>query len=220
MPAFSAAQTALAEVLRQRLAAAGCQRGRFDVSEPGPYLSLSGEKADGKALFFWEFGHAFHELVAAFLTEQYDEHTARLTIQIDVTSAQVQCVRIPKFAPVPAAGPLAPPAAPTPAPDRTPYGLTLAAQVAARLDQGATLAQPPDHCGRSLARGAQGEYQYGELWHGAFTPAQTFATWAAFVAWLAAQSDYSLAEVATTDSASWDTHRITRQRLEDFAGPN
>lgn len=220
MPALSAAQTALAEVLRQRLAAAGCQRGRFDVSEPGPYLSLSGEKADGKALFFWEFGHAFHELVAAFLMEQYDEHTARLTIQIEVASAQVQCVRTPRLAPAPAAEALALPATPTPSsPDRTPYGLTLAAQVAARLDQGATLAQPPDYCGRSLGRGAQGGYQYGEFWHGAFTPAQTFGTWAAFVAWLAAQSDYSLAEVATTDSASWDIPRITRQRLEDFVGP-
>lgn len=214
MPAFSAAQTALTEVLRQRLAAAGCQRGRFDVSEPGLHLSLSGEKANGNTLFFWEFSQIFHQLVAAFLTEQYDEDTARLTIQLDVASAQVQYVRTPKLVPAPAEAPFsAPPALP---PDGTPYGPTLAAQVAARLDQGATLVPRPDYCGMSLAREASGAYQYGEFCQDNFLSIKVFATWALFVAWLAAQSDYSLARPESEPAVAAAAQPITRQRLAEL----
>jgi hypothetical protein len=206
MSASSAAQTALIEVLRQRLAAADCPRGRFDISEPGPHLSFSGEKPNGSTVFFWEFGHVFRQLVDAFLTEQYDADTARLSIQLDVASAQVQVVRTPKLAPTPTETPHPTP----PLPDETPYGPTLAAQVAARLDQGAHLAPPPSG-GMSLAREATGTYAYGEVCRGAFAATRTFATWAAFVAWLAAQSDYSLALLTQGAAAA-----LTRQQLAEL----
>ncbi|MFD1872994.1 hypothetical protein [Hymenobacter bucti] len=214
MPPFSAAQLALTEVLRQRLAAAGCQHGRFDVSEPGACLSLSGQKADGKTLYFWEFSPKFHQLVDTYLQEQYDEHTAQLSIQIDVAAAQAQYLRTPKprQAPAPELRP-----APDAAPDRTPYGLTLAAQVAARLDQGAALVPSQrGYGGMGLARGAGAAYHYGEVWDGVLSPSQTLPSWAAFVAWLAAQSDFSLAGPENQPPASRHPQALTRQRLTEL----
>ena len=81
---FSAAQTALNQLLYQRLREANCHHGRFDVSAPGAYLSLSGEKTNGSTLFFWEFGGRFHQVVADYLREYYNENTAQLTVQVDV----------------------------------------------------------------------------------------------------------------------------------------
>lgn len=218
MSSLSSAQLALTEVLRQRLAAAGCQYGRFDVSEPEACLSLSGQKANGRVLYFWEFSPRFHQLVGTYLQEQYDEHTAQLTIQIDVATAQAQYLRTLK--------PTLEQATATPAVselrlasarDSTPYGLTLAAQVAARLDQGIMLGHSRrGYGGMGLARGAGTEYQYGEVWDGALSPSQTFPGWAAFVAWLAAQSDFSLAGPAGSTSSSDDNQALTRQRLTEL----
>jgi len=81
---FSAAQLALNQLLHQRLREARCHRGRFDVSAPGAYLSLSGDKPEGGTLFFWEFGQRFHQVVADYLRESYDDDTAQLTVQVDV----------------------------------------------------------------------------------------------------------------------------------------
>jgi hypothetical protein len=219
MSPLSSAQLALTEVLRQRLAAAGCQYGRFDVSEPEACLSLSGQKADGKTLYFWEFSQKFHQLVGTYLQEQYDEHTAQLTIQIDVATAQAQYLRIPKHTPelAPTAQAPASDLCPLPAPDRTPYGLTLAAQVAARLDQGIALTYSQrGYGGMGLARGMGAEYQYGEVWDSALSPSQTFPSWAAFVAWLAAQSDFSLAGPHSQGPSSRYNQAITRQRLTEL----
>ena len=206
----SSAQLALTEMLRQRLATAGCQHGRFDVSEPGACLSLSGQKADGKILYFWEFSPKFHQLVATYLHEQYDEHTAQLSIQIDVAAAQAQYLRTPKPG-------LDAPLAPVPAVDCTPYGLALAGQVAARLDQGVALAPSRlGYGGMGLARGPGTAYYYGEVWNGGISPSQTFADWGAFVAWLAVQSDDSLAGPKNQASGSPDRQPITRQRLTEL----
>jgi hypothetical protein len=85
---FSAAQLALNQLLHQRLREARCHHGRLDVSAPGTYLSLSGEKTDGGTLFFWEFGQRFHQLVADYLQESYDENTAQLTVHVDVAKEE------------------------------------------------------------------------------------------------------------------------------------
>jgi hypothetical protein len=85
---FSAAQLALNQLLHQRLRDARCHLGRLDVSAPGTYLSFSGEKTDGGTLFFWEFGQHFHQLVADYLHESYDENTAQLTVHVDVAKAE------------------------------------------------------------------------------------------------------------------------------------
>lgn len=206
---LSAAQLALTDVLRQRLAAAGCARGRFEVSPPDSGLSLSGQMADGKTFYFWEFSPKFHQLVDAYVQEQYDEHTAHLTIQLEVATGQAQHLRTPKPALATAPTLLLP--------DPTPYGLTLAAQVAASLERGATLV--PSHRrgygGMGLAGGGA-DYQYGEVWDGALSPSRTFPSWAAFVAWLAAQSDLSLAGPKNHNLGGAASHPITRQRLGEL----
>lgn len=96
MPAFSAAQLALNQLLHQRLREARCHRGRFEVSAPGVYLSLSGEKTDGGTLFFWEFGQRFHQVVADYLLEGYDDDTAQLTVYVDVARAEFAYARLTK----------------------------------------------------------------------------------------------------------------------------
>lgn len=214
MPPFSATQIALHEVLRQRLAAAGCQHGRFEISAPGACLSFSGQKADGRTLFFWEFSHNFHRLLTDYLAEHYDEQTAQLAIQIDVANAQFHYLYLTKSQPANGLLAVSSPALP---PDRTPYGPTLAGRVAARLDQGAPLAHPlRGYGGRGFVRPAGGAYQYGEVWDGEVVPTRTFATWAAFVTWLAAQSDFSLAEPENAGAVGHDNQCITRQRLTKF----
>ncbi|RZK90612.1 MAG: hypothetical protein EOO62_34825 [Hymenobacter sp.] len=85
---FSAAQLALNQLLHQRLRDAKCSHGRFEVSAPGAYLSFSGQKPEGGTLFFWEFGEHFHQVVADYLREQYDENTAQLAVQIDVAKKE------------------------------------------------------------------------------------------------------------------------------------
>ncbi|RZK97740.1 MAG: hypothetical protein EOO62_27555 [Hymenobacter sp.] len=85
---FSAAQLFLNQLLHQRLRDANCHRGRLDVSAPGAHLSLSGEKPEGGTLFFWEFGERFHQIVADYLRENYDEQTAQLTVQVDVAKEE------------------------------------------------------------------------------------------------------------------------------------
>lgn len=90
MPIFSAAATALHEALLRRPALASCLQGRFDISEPNALLSLSGQKPDGKTVFFWEFDCAFQKLVAAYLAEIGDSQAAQLTILIDVDQETFQ----------------------------------------------------------------------------------------------------------------------------------
>ena len=87
---FSTAQLALNQLLHQRLRDANCHHGRLDVSAPGAYLSLSGEKTNGGTLFFWEFGQHFHQIVADYLRDTYDENTAQLTVQVDVARQEFQ----------------------------------------------------------------------------------------------------------------------------------
>jgi hypothetical protein len=93
---FSAAQLALNQLLHQRLREARCHRGRFDVSAPSAYLSLSGEKPDGGTLFFWEFGQRFHQVVADYLRESYDDDTAQLTIHVDVAREEFRYAHLTK----------------------------------------------------------------------------------------------------------------------------
>ena len=219
MPPFSAAATALHEALLYRLTRAGCLHGRFDISAPNALLSLSGQKPDGKTMFFWDFDRPFQQLAAAYLAEAGNSQTAQLTILIDVEKAtfahgrttrqQVEAERkadekrtLEKRRAMPR--------------DHTPYGAALAGQVAARLDQGAALAYSHrDYCGQGLMR-QPGGYAYGGVWDGDLQPDKVFATRQTFVAWLAAQSDHGLSGINSPDPWLWDNQTITRQRLEDF----
>ncbi|MGI4870639.1 MAG: hypothetical protein ACRYFX_05605 [Janthinobacterium lividum] len=220
MPDFYPAATALHEALLCRLTLAGCQHGRFDVSAPGAHLSLSGQKPDGKTIFFWEFDRPFHKLVSTYLVEAHSQHTAQLTILIDVEKAEFQHTRTTRqqVAAAQQADEKSQHEARRNAPrDHTPYGSALAAQVAARLDQGATLAYSHrDYCGQGLSRITEGRYAYGSVWDGGLLPDRVFPDRISFINWLAAQSDYTLAGLESQDPWAWDNQTITRQRLEEF----
>ncbi|RZK20311.1 MAG: hypothetical protein EOO56_12875 [Hymenobacter sp.] len=96
MLVYSPTQLALNQLLYQRLRDASCHHGHLDVNGPEAYLSLSGQKTDGGTIFFWEFGQHFHQVVADYLRESYDEHTAQLTIHVDVARADFQYARLTK----------------------------------------------------------------------------------------------------------------------------
>ena len=217
MPAFSPTESAINDALRQRLAEAHCRRGRLDVSGNGGPMSLSGQRQDGKNLFFWDFSRAFKVLVADYLTERFSNGLAQLTIVVDLPSgtftysqlstgqqkaaeqaAERQRIAHRRAAPR----------------DTTPYGAALAGQVAAALRNGRSLGHSHrDYCGMGLDH-RDGQFRYGSLWDGFLEPKRTFADEAAFVQWLAAQSDYTLAGLESKDPWAWDNQTVTRRRLE------
>lgn len=98
--------------------------------------------------------------------------------------------------------------------DTTPYGDALAEAVADALDRGVEVAYTHrDDCGMGLARRPEG-YAYGPVYDGMLDPQRVFATRAAFVAWLAAQSDATLSGREDPLPFNWDNQRITRARLQ------
>lgn len=103
--------------------------------------------------------------------------------------------------------------------DPTLYGAELANAVADALDRGVAVAfSHRDYCGMGLVRTEAG-YDYGPVYDGNLYDVKTFPTRAAFVAWLAAQSDATFAGREDPSPFNWDNQRITRARLvEAIAG--
>jgi hypothetical protein len=104
--------------------------------------------------------------------------------------------------------------------DPTPYGAALANAVADALDRGVAVTYTHrDYCGMGLCR-TGGDYEYGPVYDGNLYDGAKFPTHDAFVAWLAAQSDATLAGREDPAPFNWDNQRITRARLmEAIAGP-
>jgi hypothetical protein len=99
----------------------------------------------------------------------------------------------------------------------TPYGHELAEKVADVLQHGALAYSHRDYCGMGLERGSAGEYLYGEVWDGGLAiPVHSFPDKAAFVNWLAVQSDASMAMLDAKNSWYWNNQVINRNRLEAF----
>jgi hypothetical protein len=99
--------------------------------------------------------------------------------------------------------------------DPTPYGAALANAVADALDRGVILAYSHrDYCGMGLCRTDAG-YDYGPVYDGLLYDTTTFPTRAAFVAWLAGQSDATFAGRDDPSPFNWDNQRITRARLTE-----
>jgi hypothetical protein len=220
MRSFSPTQQALNEALRQRLSAAGCRRGRLDVSRT-EQLSLSGQKADGKTIFFWDFSRPFQTLVRQCVAESFPQGFAQLTVLADVetesytysiTTAQQQA------AAEAAAQQQATIDKRNRRRSRMPFGPTLAGQVADALVQGRKLAYSHrDYCGMGLIYRANA-FCYGEIWDGDFIakPQRAFHRREEFVGWLAQQSNYSLAGLENDDPWAWDNQTLTQQRLKEF----
>ena len=220
MPGFSPTQQALNAALQQRLTAAGRQHGRLDVSHT-ELLSLSGQKSDGKTIFFWNFNRPFQVLVRQCVAESFPGGFAQLTVLVDV-AADSYTYSVTTTQQQQAAEKAAQRQAiidkRNRRRDRTPFGLTLAAQVAEALLQGRRLTYSHrDYCGMGFIYRAAA-FCYGEIWDGDFIakPQRAFHTQEEFVGWLAHQSNHSLAGLENDDPWTWDNQTITRQRLEEF----
>ncbi|MDO7846804.1 hypothetical protein Q5H92_10585 [Hymenobacter sp. M29] len=222
MATLTDTQRPINDLLIARLRAAGCVRGRFAVDGAAAQFSLTGERADGKPLFFWDFNdRLFNRLVADYLAAGHPAGSARLTVDVEVESGHCawQFTSAVQQAAATAAGQQQElRARKNRRRDRTPYGAVLAGQVADALVQGQAVAfSHRDYCGMGLRYRNQ-QFCYGELYDGDFIeePQQIFASRAAFVQWLAQQSDQSLARTEEPDPWYWDNQTITRQRLETF----
>ena len=100
-----------------------------------------------------------------------------------------------------------------------PFGPALAAQVAEELARGRELAYGhPAHCGTGL-NFRDGHYRYGMVWEGTLEPHQTFPSRPDFEAWLAEQSDLSLALLELEQPDLWDNQTVTRARLLALVSP-
>lgn len=222
MATLADAQRPINDLLVARLRDAGCVCGRFAVDGSAAQFSLTGERADGRPMFFWDFNdRLFNRLVADYLEAGYPAGSARLVVDVDAATGRCtwQLTTAAQQA-----------AADNTARqqeidlkrnrqrDRTPYGPALAGRVADALAQGRAVAfSHRDYCGMGLRYRAQ-QFCYGELYDGDFIeePQQVFASREGFVQWLAQQSDHSLARVEEADFWYWDNQTITRQRLESF----
>lgn len=222
MTTLADAQRPINELLVARLRAASCVRGCFTVAGAAAQFSLTGERADGKPMFFWDFNdRLFNRLVADYLEAGYPAGSARLTVAIDAISGHCT-YQFTSAAQQAAAENLEKQqelrAKRNRRRDRTPYGTALAQQVAEAVARGGTLAPSHrDYCGMGFDYRNQ-EFRYGEVWDGHYMeePTLVFASREAFVDWLAQQSDQSLARVEDDNPWYWDNQTITRQRLENF----
>jgi hypothetical protein len=103
--------------------------------------------------------------------------------------------------------------------DPTPFGAVLADQVADALDRGVAVTYTHrDYCGMGMVR-RPGGYTYGQVYDGDLLDGTVFPTRAAFVAWLADQSDATLSGREGPLPFDWDNQRITRVRLLEALAP-
>jgi hypothetical protein len=225
MATLADVQRPINDLLVARLKAAGCVRGRFVVSGAAAQFSLSGQRADGKPMFFWEFDdRIFNRLVADYLEAGYPAGTASLTVEVDVATGRCTyqlTTENQQAALVSAEQDKEMQAKKNRRRSCTPYGPALAGQVAEALLRGLRLAHAHrDYCGMGLEY-RNHQFYYGEVWDGYYVeePKVTFATREAFVQWLAQQSDQSLSRVEETDPWYWDNQTITQQRLQEFVQP-
>ena len=116
----------------------------------------------------------------------------------------------------------------TPPPlDPTPYGPHLASRVAAYLEQGHGIGYGHrDYCGMGLEF-TDGKFCYAELNDGRMNPpdelladtsglSRVFSDRAAFISWLAAQSDITLARLEDPSDFYHRNQTLTRDRFEEF----
>jgi hypothetical protein len=97
--------------------------------------------------------------------------------------------------------------------DPTPYGLPFANAVADALERGVVVAYAHrDYGGMGLASRPNG-YAYGPVFDGDLLDGTVYPTRAAFVTWLAQQSDASLAGRDEPSPFDQDNQRLTRARL-------
>lgn len=97
------------------------------------------------------------------------------------------------------------------------FGITIAEQVADKLEKGHFLGfRHRDYCGMAMSINAEKHFLYGELYDGTdFSFPQVFKSRTSFVKWLSEQSTASLARLDQDDFYQGN-QVITRQRLLKF----
>lgn len=225
---YHPAAQALNEFLRDKLKTAHCTGGHLECRITGALLlTLRGQREDGKSMLFWDLERPLKRLIDDYLNNT-DPDAAALIIDIDLPADKFEYRHISR--------PEAAAAEQQEAAERkreeelrlqemkqqiscqkTYYGRELAEKVADALQHGALAYSHRDYCGMGLETGSAGEYLYGEVWDGGLAiPTHSFPDKAAFVNWLAIQSDASMAMLDAKDPWYWNNQVITRNRLEAF----
>lgn len=207
-----------------------CIRGVFraESGSRGPVLSLKGTRNDGESILIWEWPVALQKEVRELFDENPDLKAFTLTLDLHSGTADYR----PENAEAYAARELA-------RQDEAereqrhdleekkrllaaaaePYGHTLAQNVLNHLRLGHTLAYyHRDYCGTGLWLN-DNRIEYGDRYDGgADRVLHTFDDDTAFVGWLAAQSNASLARLEEENPFYWGNQTLTRARLEAFCG--
>lgn len=219
----------LNEFLRSKLESASCLGGRLECRlTAARLLTLSGKREDGRPILFWDLDRRpLPRLIDDYLAANAPD-AAALIIDIDLLQdsfryqhvSSKEAVRVEteekKQQEMETLRGLEEMKARI-SEQTTPYGRQLAEKVAAGLQHGSLGYSHRDYCGMGLERDPDGKYLYGELWDGGMiTPEQTFASAEAFVSWLAAQSDASMARLGSKETFYWNNQVINRERLEAF----
>ncbi|MEV4884567.1 hypothetical protein MRBLMN1_003082 [Chitinophaga ginsengisegetis] len=217
----------LNEALRNKLEAAQCITGRLECRMvPSFLLTMRGQRADGKNIFFWELERDINKLLDSYQSTAATD-AAAFTIDIDLGRNSFDYNTVSHQQ---AAAQKDKEARDQKAEEahrlqelkqmllsrNIPYGLELAEQVAAALSHGALCYSHRDYCGMGLEKNTDGNYVYAAVWDGWLEPVHTFNSRQAFVQWLAVQSDASLSRVNEPDTWLWNNQVINRQRLEEF----
>ena len=219
----------LNEFLRSKLESASCVGGRLECRMTAArLLTFSGKREDGRSMLFWDLDRRpLPRLIDDYLAANAPD-AATLIIEIDLLQdrflyqhisgheaarlqeqekAQQQIAERRRQKEMKAQL----------SKQHTPFGRQLAEDVADALEHGSLGYSHRDYCGMGLERDPDGKYLYGELWDGGMiTPDQTFADTPAFVNWLAAQSDASMARLEAKELFYWNNQVINRGRLEAF----
>lgn len=222
------AARSLNEFLRNKLITAHCTAGRLECRITGTLLlTLRGQREDGKSMLFWDLERPLKRLIDDYL-KSTDPDAVALIIEIDLARDTFEYRHLSRQE---AAKQEEQEAAERKRTEERrlqemkqqislqtiPYGRELAEKVADALRHGALAHSHRDYCGMGLEINSEGEYLYGEVWDGGLAiPLHRFPDKAAFVGWLAVQSDASMAMLDAKDSWYWNNQVITRNSLEAF----
>lgn len=217
-------QSAIDLQLRVVLEKYNCVRGSIRFQAPA-LLSMNGIRTDGKPVLIWPTDKKLDSLVSKYVFQEPE--LGGLIVQADLAMDQFVYKQVSK-------GRLYQEAQQVQRQREqearnqqqnwrrllenktTLYGRELADQVAERLQARSFGFGHRDYCGMGLEY-RNGAYYYGGLWDGMMDDkVQIFSSREAFVAWLANQSDASMARLDEIDAFYWGNQTVTRQRLLEF----
>jgi hypothetical protein len=216
---------AINQELRAQLEKYHCERGELRYQAPS-MISLSGINEVDKPILIWQTGQRLSYLLSQYVDQQRDcggvtivinlpgqffyTPMAKAAIQQAAKQKEIEQRDEAQQAKLNMRQELAQ--------RRDTFGWELAEKVANALQRSNGIGYGHrDYCGMGLEY-RQGTFYYGELWDGAMPePTYEWSSKENFVAWLAHQSDASLARLEAKESFYWGNQTITRQRLIELS---